>query len=100
MDIEAIIFVGIFLGCLFRTVSPFVRKLREAANKNEKFAWNHVYTLTLVVSFIVALASSLIGFAGFRLEPESTTTMLTLFAVSFVYGVGLNSVINEVAGWF
>jgi len=98
MATETIVFFGIFLGCLFRTLSPFVRELRKASEKDQELKWNHRYTLTFTVSFIVALASAIIGFAGFKVETIGTT--LAVLCLSFVYGVGLNSTINEVSGWF
>lgn len=93
--LEIIVFLGIFLGCLFRTLAPAVKKMRSDPN----FKWNQLYTATVITSFLVALATAIIGFAGY-LIPTDIGTGLRLFAVCFVYGVGLNSTINEAASWF
>lgn len=96
---EVIIFVGIFLGCLFRTLAPFIRIQRETTFPLTKLSWNHVYTVTFLTSLLIAFASALMGLTFFVM-PLDPLTPLKLFAVSFVYGVGMNGVINEVASWF
>jgi len=95
VNLEIIVFAGIFFGCLFRTLAPAIKKARA----DPDFKWNHLYSVTVIVSFLVALVSALIGFAGYMI-PTNLGTGFRLFVVCFVYGVGLNSTINEAASWF
>jgi len=95
---EILVFLFIVLGCLFRTLSPFMRKLQKAKEANEKFKWNHKYTFIFINSVLVAFISALIGFSGFQIPVDPIST-LALLSTAFGYGVGLNSLINEVAGW-
>jgi len=92
---ETIVFFGIFLGCLFRTFAPVIQDMRKGPN----FKWDHRYSVTAVTSFLIALVSAFIGFAGY-LIPTNLGTGFRLFILCFVYGVGLNSTINEAASWF
>jgi len=93
---NVIAFLGIFLGVLFRTLAPAIRKWREAESKGETFRISKKYTGTAIASLVIAFATTMVGMQTFNVQPEG----FTLFKAAFLYGLGLNALINEVATWF
>lgn len=85
---------GIFVGVLARMIVP---ALRKKAEDEDKFEWDHRYTVVAAFSLIVAIATTFIGFLAFPV-PESVTP-LTFFITAVVYGFGLNATITEIMKW-
>lgn len=96
MSSELLAYLCIFLGVFVRMLIPALRKYGEAMENGDEFHWNRKYTVTAVVSLLVALATAAIGFEMFTI-PE--TYNFTLALGSIVYGFGLDSVITEVSEW-
>ena len=95
MSPEVLAYLLIALGVFVRMVIPALRKYGEV-EKGEEFHWNNKYTITAIVSVLIGLATSAIGFEMFTV-PEVYSFDLALGAV--VYGFGLDSVITEVSEW-
>jgi len=96
LSLDVIAFLGIFLGVLFRTLAPAIRKWREAEGKGETFTLSRKYTATAVTSFFIAFVTAMLGMQAFTIPPDG----FSLFQTAFLYGLGLNALINEVATWF
>ena len=97
MDLAIIAIFGIFSGVLVRTLSPALRKMKQTAQKGEKFKWNHKYTVTAIISGITAFIVTMLSFPSFQITSNNP---ITVFSSGFIFGTGLNSVINEVQAWF
>jgi len=97
LNVMIIALIGIFLGVFVRTVSPALRKIKEAAEKQEEFKWNHKYTVTAVASFLSAFTVTLLAYPTFQIP---TGNLYLVFSSAFIFGSGLNSLINEVQAWF
>lgn len=93
---DVIAFLGIFLGVLFRTLAPAIRKWREAESKGEVFNIQQRYTATAVASIFIAFVTTMVGLQTFQKVPDG----FILFQTAFLYGLGLNALINEVSTWF
>jgi len=93
---DVIAFLGIFLGVLFRTLAPAIRKWREAESKGETFTVSGKYTATAIASILIAFITTMLGLQTFQMTPDG----FTLFQTAFLYGLGLNALINEVSTWF
>jgi len=96
---DAVAFLGIFLGVLFRTLAPAIRKWREAESRGEIFAVSQKYTATAVTSFLIAFITTMLGMQAFQI-PSDGLSLFKLFQAAFLYGLGLNALLNEVATWF
>ena len=88
--------LGVTFGVFLRTYLPARRKLIEAKKNNKKFKWSHAYTKTALISgglaFVVALAS----LHGLQTEVQD---LIYLFSISASYGLGLNTLTNELKEW-
>ena len=96
MEPELVSFIGIFLGVLFRTLAPALRKWIKQ-EEDKPFEWSHKYTVTALLTILIAFLATIIGFASFKPPEEPTMTVL---AQSLVHGLTLNTVLNEVEKWF
>jgi len=85
---------AIFVGCLIRTLAPFIRKWR-AGEIDE--GWNHKYTATLVIAYIVSVVATMMVY---QQNPLDFTNGDTIFAKGLILGVTSNSIINEILAWF
>jgi|SRR5271157_2887199 len=87
-DGQAIIsFATIVIAILLRTLLPSLKKLQAGAS------WDHTYTATAILAFIVAFTSAAATFQTFTI-PEGVTSILGIILLSFIYGWGLNDVLN------
>jgi len=89
MDPLIVAFTGIFLGCLCRTVLPYLRKARENPQIKFELKYLVVFAISLISSFIAAITL----FATFTI-PE--TAVPYVFASAFVAGFGANDLIAEI----
>jgi H+/Cl- antiporter ClcA len=90
--------LGIFLGVLSRTLLPFLRKLYQG--KIKSFKKKYVYQG--IGAFFLSLIFSFLVFPQYPLEVEAQVDWLTtfkLFCISFAFGFGFNSLINEAGQW-
>ncbi|MCM8831375.1 MAG: hypothetical protein NC918_04215 [Candidatus Omnitrophica bacterium] len=86
---------GLFFGVLSRTLLPFFRKLYQGKIKyfKIKFFYQSVgaFFLSLVFSFII--------FPQYPLQIQKEIgyfVVIKLFCISFAFGFGFNSLINEI----
>jgi hypothetical protein len=87
-DTQVIIsFAAITIAILLRTLLPSLKKLQAGAS------WDHTYTATAILAFITSFASAAATFQTFTI-PENVTSILGIVLISFVYGWGLNDVLN------
>lgn len=80
---------ALFIGCFLRTMAPFIRKW--SSGECEEF--DHLYTVTFLISFIVAGLAALTQFA---VMPVPTDEPLMVFALYIGVGWGSNDIINEI----
>jgi putative flippase GtrA len=88
--LQLIAFLGVFLGCLVRTVLPFLQKLKE--NPDTPFEWKYL------VTFVIAIIESLIvGFLVFSAFPLNLTlSPLLSFLTAFSWAYTSNDVFNRI----
>jgi hypothetical protein len=94
MNVDTALYLfAIFIGCVVRTLAPFIRKWMSGEAED----WNHKYTATLVVAYIVAVVvTSMV----YQQNPLDFTNGDTIFFKGLILGVTSNSIINEVTEWF
>lgn len=80
-------FASIFIAVLLRTLLPSIEKL-QAGQK-----WDQTYTATAALAIITSFASAAATFQAFTI-PTGTTSILVIILISFLYGWGLNDVLN------
>ena len=90
--LEAIAFVGMLLGVLGRTASPYLRKIKEGA----EIVWSQRYTASAIASLILCAITVALVFPAFTI-PEGS--LLAVFLAAFCFGFGINAVVNEVDKW-
>ena len=83
----------IFVGCLVRAIAPFIRKFLAG----EVQEWEHYYTFTLLISYIVAVVATAMVYEQ---NPLTFTDGATVAVKGFVLGVTSATIITEVAEWF
>ena len=92
---ELIIFLGVFLGCLARSLVPFMRKLGELAKEGKPLAWDHRYTASLIVAVFVGFVASMFVLPTAIVEHALGSGLLA-FCGAFLIGFGSNSIVNEI----
>lgn len=94
MDALVIVFIGILLGCLYRTWQPYQKKRKEAEAEGKEFTFDKDYLVTMgeALVFSVAYAVMLIGTAQI---PASIQSNVLLLSFGFTTGYTSNAVTNE-----
>ncbi|MCD6228347.1 MAG: hypothetical protein J7K17_02585 [Candidatus Omnitrophica bacterium] len=90
--------LGIFSGVLIRTLLPFFRKLYQGKITSFK----KKYLFQALGAFLISIVFSLLIFPQYRLKIEENVDWLAtfkLFCVSFTFGFGFNSLVNELGEW-
>jgi len=90
--LELLIFIGIFIGVIFRTVEPFLRKLNEG-KLPEPIRFEKRYIITAVATLAWAFELTLKLFKAYAPPPE---TGWYVFVASVLFGYGNNTLTNEV----
>jgi len=91
---ELVIFLGVFLGCLARSLIPFMRKLAMFAKEHEPFSWDHRYTASLIVAVFVGFVASI--FVLPTIVEHGLGSGVLAFCGAFLIGFGSNSIVNEI----
>ena len=91
---ELVIFLGVFLGCLARSLVPFMRKLGELAKEGKPLTWDHRYTASLVVATFVGFVASI--FVMPTVPTAELGSGVLAFCGAFLIGFGSNSIVNEI----
>ena len=91
---ELVIFLGVFLGCLARSLVPFMRKLGELAREGKPLAWDHRYTASLIVATFAGFVASM--FVMPAVPMAELGSGVAAFCGAFLIGFGSNSIVNEV----
>lgn len=94
---EFAVLLGIFLGVCLRTAIPALRKIVDAIENDEPFYWDHKYTWSAFLAFLVAVVTTFMGFLQFI--PPTDVSPLALMITCMIYGFGLNAIIIEVRKW-
>ena len=92
ISVHIIAFLGIFTGVLLRTLLPAIRK----ALQDPEFEWNHTYTGTALTAILVAILVTLRAYPTFAI-PQGGALMV--YTQALLFGLGLNSLINEAYKW-
>jgi len=90
---EVLVFLGVLLGCLARSLVPFMRKLGKMAREGKALAWDHRYTASMAVSLFVGFVAAMFVAPA---VPMGLGAGITAFCTAFIVGFGSNSVVNEV----
>jgi len=90
---ELLVFLGVLMGCLARSLVPFMRKLGRMAKEGRSLAWDHRYTASLIVSLFVGFVASMMVLQN---VPPGLGGGMMAFCGSFILGFGSNSAVNEV----
>ena len=85
--------MAIFVGCLIRSIAPFIRKWYAGAVEE----WEHKYTVTMIVAYIISMLAT--G-AVYQQNPLTFTNGDTIFFKGLILGVTSNAIINEFAAIF
>ena len=70
--------IAIFVGCLIRAVAPFIRKW---LSNEVPEGWNHQYTITLLISYIVSLVATAFVY---QMNPLNVVNGETIFFKGFI----------------
>ena len=89
----ALYLIAIFVGCMVRTMAPFIRKWMSGVAEE----WEHKYTVTFIIAYIVAMVATAFVY---QQNPLDFTNGDTIFLKGIVLGVTSNSIINEILEWF
>jgi len=92
ISVQIIAFLGIFTGVLLRTLLPAIRKALETP----AFEWNHAYTGTALTAILVAILVTLRAYPMFTIPQGGA---LVVYTQALLFGLGLNSLINEAYKW-
>lgn len=88
---------GILFGVLARTITPYLRKLKQGKVKEFK----NGYWLSALASFILGLITTLLIFPKFEIAQvgPGMEGAVKLFCAAFGFGFAWNSLVNEAAKW-
>jgi len=88
---------GILFGVLARTLTPYLRKVKQGKVKEFK----NGYWLSALASFILGLITTLLIFPKFEITQTGPGVegAVKLFATAFGFGFAWNSLVNETAKW-
>lgn len=88
---------GIFFGVLARTLSPYLRKMKQG--KIKKF--DGIYGVSAVASLILGIITTLLIFPQFDITKDGVglEASIKLFCLAFAFGFGCNSIVTEAAKW-
>ena len=92
-SVEFVAFIGVLIGCLCRTILPYLQKAK--ANPALKFDWG--YAVTFFVSLIESLIATLLLFGALPSEILSgELSTFYVFITSFGWSYTSNDVFNKV----
>lgn len=93
MDQMWIALIGIFTGVLFRTLLPYLRKLKEAEQDGRELPFDLKYLYTALFSLLVSFIVTMLIFPAF-VVPDVAVPYL--FAMAFSFGYTSNGITNEI----
>ena len=88
---------GILFGVLARTITPYLRKLRQGKVKE----FNNGYWIAAAASFALSVITTLLIFPDFNVAKAGVgfEASIKLFCLAFGFGFAWNSVVSEAAKW-
>lgn len=89
MEAEIIVFVGLLLGIIFRTASPYLRK----AAAGEKIHWENRYIVAALAALILCMALAVTIYPTIPID--TTADAFLIFASAFISGAGTETVLIE-----
>lgn len=89
---ELIVFIGVFLGCLIRTVLPYIKKERELAEQGKTLKFDYKFALTGILAFLESVTVALTLFT--KVPVDVTLSPFYLFVSSFTFAYTSNDIIN------
>jgi len=90
---ELITFLGVLLGCLARSILPFLRKLRKATEEGRFLKWDHRYTASFICAVLVGFVAAALVMPSISIA--SSLSPLIAFCTAFATGFGSNGILNE-----
>jgi ABC-type Fe3+-siderophore transport system permease subunit len=93
--VQAIAFIGTFLGVLFRTILPYLQKLKE----DPDLTFDRKYLVTLAISFVESAVTTMLLFLSLPSEILSTATSgFFVLLATFAWAYTSNDIVNRMAG--
>lgn len=87
-----VVFTAIFLGCLARSLIPYMRKMKEARATGQPLKWDNTYTITTAFAIVTA------GIAALLILPTAqAANPRMLFPLAFGAGWASQDVLNTIA---
>jgi hypothetical protein len=79
---------GIFLGCLARTLIPWLKKRKEAAKTGEAIKFDNSFLITLALGLAVSMTTAMLVYPQFVLAEG------VAFPAAFIFGYGAQDLTN------
>ena len=86
---DGVAFAGIFLGCLFRTFFPYLKKMQQAKRVREQFEFDLAYLFSFMASILLSAGVAMMVLPSFEIPEEN------VFSVAFVFGWFANDIFNR-----
>lgn len=90
-EVEILAALGIFFGCLSRTILPFLKKKYEAVKAGQQVKWENRYIWTLLFDLFVAMITTMLLLPTFKIPVEY------LFPYAFTFGWASQDIVNKLA---
>jgi len=94
---QIVIFFAVLLGVLLRTAMPYLKKAKEAAEKDPKasFDFHWSYALTFLIVFIESTVAAIIALPLLPADP--TISRILLFCGAFAWAYMSNDIANRIS---
>ena len=89
---------GIFCGVLFRTILPYLRKLKSGPAT----AFKGRYLASALSSAVIAFFTTFLAISNYSFSQSGVTNAVDgvrIFSTAFAFGYAWNSLINEGMRW-
>ena len=83
--------IGIFFGCLSRSMLPFLRKKHQEAQQGNEMKWEKRYTWTIVFSVFISCIATMLVLPSFNVPYEN------IFPLAFATGWATEDILNTLA---
>jgi hypothetical protein len=87
---EIAVAIGLFFGCLCRTLLPFFKKQYQAAQEGKQVKWESRYTWTLIFALFTAFIAATLLF------PTVEVPVVNAFPISFAVGWSAQDILNTI----
>lgn len=89
--LEGLALGGIFLGCLARSLIPFLKKRANAVEQGINFRWESRYIWTIFLALATSMVTAILLLPTFNI-PETS-----VFPIAFTFGWAAQDIMNRMA---